>query len=186
MLVFRNETQRFNVELVRFNLQSSFGFGMGTSEDGEKIISKVNESGPASGKLAIDDVILSINGMNAFPLTHAEAIAEISSGLKVSFEVERVPGAARRFTVVISRNTMTESFGFGLGTSETNEKIVSSVRAGGPSDGKLVQEDVIIEINGNDVTELSHQETIGHASAALQFLLLSLSSRRGCSVSTKT
>ena len=85
---FEAEAQ-FDVELQRTGANQSFGFGLGTADTGDKIVTKVVEGGAAVSKLAKGDLITTINGINAKELSHEEAIGEMISSDTLRLTVER-------------------------------------------------------------------------------------------------
>lgn len=62
------------VELVRGELDESYGFGLGSDEDGTKVISSVSVDGMSNGKLQVGGVIVTVNDIDVKPLTHNETV----------------------------------------------------------------------------------------------------------------
>jgi hypothetical protein len=71
--------------------------------------------------------------------------------------------AASEHEVLISRNNLTTSFGFALGSvgeaPAATYQSVASVKPGGPADGKLQKRDIIMMINGSPVPR-EHDDVI--------------------------
>lgn len=79
-------------------------------------------------------------------------------------------GIVQVVQVRIVRPTPEASFGFGLATAESGEKLVSKVSPGGLAVGKLAVADVIREVNGEPVKNILHADVVAmmSASSALQ------------------
>ena len=71
-----------------------------------------------------------------------------------------VPTTGKKVTVTVDRGSKTVSYGFGLGTTVEGQTIVTSVTKGGPADGVLEVTDMIKAVNGEDASNLSHQDII--------------------------
>ena len=72
------------------------------------------------------------------------------------------PAPAGSVTFVsITRPALTASFGFGLGTAESGEKIISNVTEGSLAAGQLQTGDVIVSANGTPLADLSHEAAVG-------------------------
>lgn len=78
-----------SVTIRRESSNQSYGFGLGSSADGEKVITTVSEGGLSEGQLQTADLIITINTQDANSLSHEEAIAELCSGNEVTLTVER-------------------------------------------------------------------------------------------------
>ena len=85
-----------NIIMRRGKMNEPYGIGLGTSTHGEKIVTQVRLDGIAYGKLNVGDVIFTINGENADEMTHDEAVFELTSGLSVVLEIERISGSSYR------------------------------------------------------------------------------------------
>jgi hypothetical protein len=79
------------VTIVRPNMQSSFGFGFGETAGGDFIVSSLNATGLAVGKLMQGDYLHTINGELATvkTLTHDQAVSMITRGLELRLGVLR-------------------------------------------------------------------------------------------------
>eukprot|EP00040_Diaphanoeca_grandis_P010483 m.53666 g.53666 ORF g.53666 m.53666 type:complete len:210 (+) comp21797_c0_seq1:152-781(+) len=82
------------VDVVRKNKKTSFGFGIGTAETGEKVVTHVNDDGPGAGKLLTEDNIYMINGVLVKPLTHDELIQLVLKNTTLKMEVQREAAAS--------------------------------------------------------------------------------------------
>ena len=199
--------QHYTIELTRFSPDQSFGFGLGSSSTGDKIITKISEGGIAQGKLETADLVKMINGLNATDLSHEDAIAEMCSGTTVSLGIERrvpVDGSARRgsittaspetrvvkrrdsigssivsvpgghphvVTVEITRTSANQSFGFGLGSSASGDKVVTKISEGGLAEGKLETADIVNSINGTTARDLNHEDAVAEMCSSTTLVL---------------
>jgi hypothetical protein len=187
------------VELVRPNMQSSFGFGLGDTGSG-MVVSTVAEGGLADGKLQTGDKFVSCNGQPCAKTTHQQLVGLITSGVRVAVTVQRNvalqvgrkesisqvhpdavvaaradnlgSGIKERVKVGLKRPNMTTSWGFGLAESATGEKLVTKVSGDGVSAGLLVTNDVIIVANGRETLDMSHAELVGVLTAGLDVNLI--------------
>ena len=185
------------VTISRQSKSISYGFGLGTTVDGQDVVTSVTEGGPADGELEVTDVIKAVNGEDAGSLSHQDIIDRIVAGTSVEITVLRarfkaeekkafnkrmtiskraptmqvqnrqddlgtvmVPTTGKKVTVSLIRGSNTVSYGFGLGTTTGNQDVVTSVAEGGPADGVLEVTDMIAAVNGEDAGSLSHQDII--------------------------
>lgn len=97
------------------------------------------------------------------------------------------PSETEPIDVVLSRTSIALSFGFGVGSTDTGHKVVTTVLAGGPASDTLETGDEIIEITANrpastkyDCAELSHEELVAeiHGATKIRMKLIRESHRK--------
>eukprot|EP00929_Paragymnodinium_shiwhaense_P086288 TRINITY_DN467_c4_g1_i1.p1 TRINITY_DN467_c4_g1~~TRINITY_DN467_c4_g1_i1.p1 ORF type:complete len:1239 (+),score=290.79 TRINITY_DN467_c4_g1_i1:29-3745(+) len=82
------------VVLSRATLQDSFGFKLGTFQDGSKAIVSVARGSPAGGQLQVDDKVVAINGTDMVDVSHAAACALVKQAVELQLLVLRGGAAA--------------------------------------------------------------------------------------------
>eukprot|EP00041_Stephanoeca_diplocostata_P035561 m.1258860 g.1258860 ORF g.1258860 m.1258860 type:complete len:2861 (-) comp24723_c1_seq1:425-9007(-) len=196
--------QALEVVLERPTMSSSFGFGIGTTTEGEKIVTKISDGGIAEGKLTVSDAILAVNGISVRDLDHNGVIALICESTTLKLDVHRVAldggdggsstvdpprkgsitqvaplrhitkrrdsigravlhvpaGEPRVLSVRLERTHVGESFGFGVGTAESGETLVTNVHDGTEAASLLQVADIIVAINGSPVASRSHADVM--------------------------
>jgi PDZ domain-containing secreted protein len=210
MLIPDGEKQEVTVVISRPDLESSFGFGLGTTTVGDKVITKISIGGLAVGKLHVGDTVVNINGHATAPMEHAEALRHIVSSTRATLTVARVPGhhglrrggsirqadpvqAAKVFqrrdsvgrapgshaegqtdqvAVTITRPDKLSSFGFGLATLTTEAKVITKVSDGGRAVGKLQAGDTVLTVNGHTATPMQHAEVLQQITSSTTVELL--------------
>lgn len=163
-----------HVTIVRQSLEESFGVGITTNDNMmEHRVTQVNPTGLAAGQLFPGDEIVSIGGTNAGSLTHGDIVLHMKSKMVLELVIRKsnqrptistavaAPSAATASTlpsptasfhdVSIVRGSTTESFGFGIGTLESGEHVVSKVVDGSPAAGNVEVGDEIVSINGTSI-----------------------------------
>ena len=187
------EVEQLMVVISReFGTHGSFGFELGSTEEGFKIVSNVVADGSADKKLAPKDRLLSVNGQDVSALSHEETIRLISSSKSVEVGLARIVepkptaeialgvGEPEHIAVDITREGPNDSFGFSLGTGVNGEKVVTKISPSGVAEGKLATLDLILNINGHDARSLSHDEAIQVMCQGLDLdLLVERRSRQG-------
>ena len=81
------------VSFRRANMSESFGFGLGSTESGTKIITKCNLGGVADGLLEVNDIVTKVNGAVTKGMSHDDVIAVLKEGLATTLEIERTTHA---------------------------------------------------------------------------------------------
>lgn len=138
----------------RPNVSTSFGFELGTIDDGTQVVARVSPESPADdAELQAGDVIVSVNNVPVEAMSHVELIQAIMKltefdvsilrnaapeGVednKTAFEMDE--GEVTLVEVTLVREHMDQSYGFGLGTATTGEQIISRVSPGGHLRGAL-------------------------------------------------
>lgn len=164
-------TNSRSVVVTRADTSSSFGFGFGTSVDGEKVVSVVSPSGPSAQLLNVGDVLHAVNGTSAAEASHDEIVELCLSALQLELVVELKYAEADRAmtagsrddnhrTVSISRLKPGSTFGFSFGTTIDGEKVISAVAKDGVAAGKLQPGDLILSVNGIDTGSADHDEIV--------------------------
>lgn len=188
-------TQALKVVLERPTLESSFGFGIGTTTEGEKIVTKISDGGLAVGQLIVSDMVMAVNGIPIQELDHNGVIALICEGTTLALDIHRVAhddsggdaprkgsitemapqrhitkrrdsigkailhvpaGEPRVLSVRLVRAQLGDSFGFGVGTAESGETLVTNVHEGTDASSLLQVADIIVAVNGTPVASRSH------------------------------
>eukprot|EP00040_Diaphanoeca_grandis_P016202 m.83505 g.83505 ORF g.83505 m.83505 type:complete len:2989 (-) comp25641_c0_seq1:234-9200(-) len=184
------------VVITRPSVNVGFGFGFGSTDTNEKVVTQIVEIGPADGNLNVGDQILSVDGTFVSALAHSDVAAMFKDVLEVTLQVNRLASAKSNgeykqtvksagddsvanvthgqdhFKVVVNRAHVRESFGFGIGTTFSNEKLITSVTDGGPSDGKLDVADKILVVNGTHITRMDHQDVVAYLAPLLRLEIL--------------
>ncbi len=90
------------VEIRRESLEKSFGFDVGTTEEGVHIVSHVASGSPAEGRLQVGDRLVAVNNLDVAKLTNREVAQLCSDKLVLSVEKAHdlvaniaLPGARR-------------------------------------------------------------------------------------------
>ncbi len=94
------QTAAQGVKVLRPSYGHSFGFSLGTFEDGRHFVSKVTEGGPSEGLLTVGDELLLVNGLSIAGLTHMQVLTMCCEEEKFCSLLVRRPQNAQ---AVISR-----------------------------------------------------------------------------------
>ena len=184
-------SEMVEVVLTRDSVQASFGFGIGEAPNGDFVITEARPGTPADGRLAKGDVLRTVNGQATAGRSHSDIVGVISAGTEARFVVQRVatnagqPGsntstydsvppakeadpAGKMAEVVLTRDSVQASFGFGIGEAPNGDFVITEARPGTPADGRLAKGDVLRTVNGQATAGRSHSDIVGVISAGTE------------------
>ena len=83
------------------------------------------------------------------------------SGSTLSNKIIQAPdGAPVKVDLEVTRSKIGESFGFGVGTAKSGEKIIVHVNPDGPAEGIIQVADKLLSVNGKNVETMSHDDCL--------------------------
>jgi len=152
----------------------SFGMTLAADDDGLTRVTRVAPGSPADGKVEADDCILAINARSLFGPHAADAMDDLKFEDTVTIEVQshtsallsqllrQHPGAH-----LVETTLRSGTGGFGLQVVVADTAFGTLVRVVGVLEGSeaaemglVEEEDVIIEINGRPVGDLTHDAVL--------------------------
>jgi len=185
--------ETITASLERQTAETSYGFGLGTADDGHAYITEVKDDGIA-GKagLQIDDEIFKIGGVEVTGMDHEAIVQKLTSVLSVEVVCKRdtaaeqsaaidsahavlhkfindrgnVGAAQTKETIIVKLDRADENarFGFGIGTLGDGGQVITKVTDEREAEDKIRVADEIMSLNGEPTTSLNHDDLI----AALQ------------------
>lgn len=181
-------TPNTTVTLDRETLEKSYGFGIGTMDDGVKVVTSVESDGIAAKLLQVNDEIVTINGDLCLDLSHEEVVERAQKGTVVELEIARgdgthvdlekriaerressevpdetlvkTPPAEPNATIKLDRKDLVSSFGFSFGTLDDEVKLVTSVDPEGIAAHLLKANDELVSINGVVCIDIEHDKLV--------------------------
>ena len=81
--------EQLTTTITRAGPTASFGIGLGTTDNGLKVVTQLSQARTDEGALQLADVLVACNGVELAPLTHAEALSVICQGTSAELRVVR-------------------------------------------------------------------------------------------------
>jgi C-terminal processing protease CtpA/Prc len=186
LILFLTKSSTLSLSLTRINehyvdvvlekKDGSFGVSLGSQDHSHLFVSGVAADGAAVGKLMVGDVIVALNARLIGTYTHSEAIDAIATHDKARFTVIRSDEAKKHVAeqlegqsaietvkVSISKESVDHSFGIGIGDTTDGHQVITKVSDAARTTGLLIA-DEIMEVNGESVLGLTHEEVLAKLS----------------------
>lgn len=193
LMTHQPTVEKITATLKRGDAETSYGFGLGTADDGHAYITEVKDDGiAAAAGLKIDDEIFKVNGVEVTGMDHENIVQKLTSVLSVAIVVKRdiaaeqsemidtahtvlhkfindrgnIGSAQSKETIIVKLERADENarFGFGIGTLGDGGQVITKVSDEREIEDKIRVADEIVSLNGEPTTSLHHDELI----AALQ------------------
>eukprot|EP00040_Diaphanoeca_grandis_P035116 m.219946 g.219946 ORF g.219946 m.219946 type:complete len:691 (-) comp33307_c2_seq1:462-2534(-) len=172
------------VTLSRPSTQDSFGFSMGTDENGDAFVSDIPAGSLVEKILKTEDRILALDDVGLSGLQHDDVVDMFASKLSLKLTLQRTGVeddettdshkvlhtyikrrasvgklSFEKSTVTINKSTSDGGgFGFGIGTLNNGDVLVTHVSEN--ATGKLQAADLIFKVNDVDIKGKTHNEII--------------------------
>jgi C-terminal processing protease CtpA/Prc len=140
------------VTLERASKGVGFGFGLGQSVDGKKVVSQVADGGLAANKLHPGDTLLTIGGMSATSATYKECVEMIKASSVLRLEVVREMDL---ISISFSRPAAGGGFGFGMSNTGAQHVVAAVVQGGPAATAGLISGDQSVQLNGLPTAKLA-------------------------------